>query len=206
MPSWAVLRAARRDCSFLVGRKTEASGSLSLLSSSGARTRSLDQPSWALQLLPVVEVAEVISSSHSSSLALPLPAQGSPARSHTQGEHLTLTAELELGMGVVGESRGAGHQVGVGKSQCNRPCDLRAATRASLGQRREQQMGSGAPVLTLQLCCTLVQICCGEVSLSRSDPVCSLCNISEVELVISRGSHKHLNSVTFGSLRFDGRL
>lgn len=181
-------------------RETEASGSLSLLSSSGARPRGLDQPSWAPQLLAVVEVAEVISSSHSSSLALPLPAQGSPAHSHRQGEHLTLTAELELGVRVVGESRGAGHQVGVGESQCARPCDLRAAMRASPGQRREQQMGSGAPVLRSQLCCTPVQIRFGEVSFSHSDPICSLCNISEVELVISRDSHKRLNSITFGSV------
>lgn len=94
----------------------------------------------------------------------------------------------------------------VGKSQCDRPRDLRAATRASPGQRQEQRMGSGAPVLRFLLCCALVQIRFGEVSLSHSDPICSLCNISEAELVISRDSQKRLNSITFGSVQFNGRL
>ena len=67
-------------------------------------------------------------------------------------------------------------------------------------------MGSGAPVLRFLLCCALVQICFGEVSLSHSDPICSLYNIFEAELVISRDSHKSLNSITFGSVQFNGRL
>lgn len=104
-PAGTGLRAARRDCSFFVDGEIEASGSLSLLSPSGARPQGLDQPSWAPQLSAVVEVAEVISSSHSSTLALPLPAQGSLAHSCTQGQNLTLTAELEPGVGVGGASR-----------------------------------------------------------------------------------------------------
>lgn len=104
-PAGTGLRAARRDCSFFVDGEIEALGSLSLLSPSGARPQGLDQPSWAPQLSAVVEVAEVISSSHSSTLALPLPAQGSLAHSCTQGQNLTLTAELEPGVGVGGASR-----------------------------------------------------------------------------------------------------
>lgn len=76
-------QAARRDCSFFVDRETEASVSLSLLSSSSARTRGLDQPPWALQLSAVVEVAEVVSSA--TAPAWPCPCSGLPARSHTQG-------------------------------------------------------------------------------------------------------------------------
>lgn len=78
--------------------------------------------------------------------------------------------------------------MGVGKSQCNRPCDLRAATRGPAWGRGGAADGVRSPVLRSSSPVPSFRSALEKFLFFRSDPVCSLCNISEVELVISRDS------------------